>query len=349
MALSKKGLSVILTLLLAAGLALPAAAQRTIGTPEEVLVLPEASWLPGFLHRDIRQAIGIILRNTLSQFQTGDADTDEIDRLFASLPLLREDDELPGKERFRTLGMFLVKWIWPGIRGLRLVLMETEDPGVYWLGAVYNDRQGNQYYVFDLPRPIEYHRDTGVFRATQENGIFGIGFDYDAYQHMVFSSRNPFLGRFGYNKFYDAAAPLLGVMLDTFRIPFHYEGTDYMLQAWKGSYFGSFNGAEVGLYQKPPERFIAHYDPAELVLPMEFSLHVDGDALFSTGLWPRWWLAAFQYGPKRTIASASELRLEYSAVLEDEGLLAALLSALERYRPEGMTFEVDGPRLKIMW
>ena len=335
-------------MLLTAGLALPAAAQRTIATPEEALVLPEAPHL-GFLHPDTRQAIVTILSNTLSQFKTGNADTDEIDQLFASLPLLREGDELPEPERFRTLGMFLAKWMWPGVRGLHMVLMETEVPGIYWLGAVYNDRQRNHYYVFDLPRPIEYHRETGIFRATQENGIFGIAVDYDSYQHMVFSSRNPFVGSFGYNKLYDAMAPLLAIMLDTFRVPFHYEGTDYMLQAWKGSYFGFFNGAEVGLYQKPPERFIAHYDPADLILPMAFELYLDGELLFSTGEWPRWWLAAFQYGPRRTIASASELRLEYSVVFEDKDMLAALLSALERDRPEGMAYEIDGLRLSFVW
>ena len=232
---------------------------------------------------------------------------------------------------------------------LNLVLMETEDPAVYWLGAVYNDRQRNQYYVFDLPRPIEYHRDTGIFRATQENGVFGIAVDYDAYQHMVFSSRNPFVGCFGYNKLYDALAPLLGIKLDTFRIPFLYDGTDFMMQAWKGSYFIFFHGAEVGLYQKPPERHIAHYDPADLILPMEFDLYLDEELLFSTGEWPRWWLAAFQYGPRRSIASARELLLAYTVVFEDEEMLAALLPALERDKPESMTYEVDGLRLRFVW
>jgi len=125
MALYKKVLSAILALLLAAGLALPAAAQRTINTPEEALVLPEASRLQGFLHRDTRQAVKIILGNTLSQFVTGDADTDEIDQLFASLPLLRESDELPGQERFRTLGMLLAKMMWPGIQG-RTATLHTD-------------------------------------------------------------------------------------------------------------------------------------------------------------------------------------------------------------------------------
>jgi len=36
-------------------------------------------------------------------------------------------------------------------------------------------------------------------------------------------------------------------------------------------------------------------------------------------------------------------------VFDDEGLLAALLPALERGMPEGMVFEIDGLKLSFSW
>jgi hypothetical protein len=166
---------------------------------------------------------------------------------------------------------------------------------------------------------------------------------------MVFSSQLPFLGWFGFNLIYDAAAPLVGIVLDTIRVPFQYNDMDWMMQIWKGSYFGGFHGAEFGFYQRQVTgRFLNHYQPAlDTILPMQLWVYHGDELLFSTEEWPRWWLAAMQYSNE--VLCYNELRMEATIEFASETMLRAFLPAFEAHSPEGVSWSVDGLNFWFEW
>jgi hypothetical protein len=87
------------------------------------------------------------------------------------------------------------------------------------------------------------------------------GFEYDEEQGIYYSQMNPLQRKFGFNRVYDMAAPLAGMIYSTKRIEFEYEGREWMIQIWKGQY-GITSGAEIGLYNRDPERNF-QYDCAD--------------------------------------------------------------------------------------
>jgi len=319
-------LSLILAVLIAASTSVP-----SVAAP---LLSPQA-----------RAVVGQVLRNTRNQFVTGNASYEAIERLFASLPVLPNDgtDTQAFGEALRALWRH-------GVHNGTIVLKETAEEGVYLLGALYDDLLRREKQLFDFLGTIEYNSLTGFFQGENGRGVFGIGFDYDAMQYMVRSSAQSWLKALGYNKFYDAAAPMLGIMIDTLRFPFSYDGQDWMVQMWKGNYFTAFHGAEIGLYQKPPERRAGHYNSSALDLPLSLKVYNGGNLLFSTGEHDSWWMAGFQYGnPRKNIFPADRLRVEGSIRFPEKGMLDAFYAAFNVLKPVGVTGEVDGLLFNFVW
>ena len=285
-----------------------------------------------------------VLGNTLGQFLTGSASSEEIARLFASLPVLPDEDDI--------LNLWeALRAVWArGVLNATVALRETAEEGVYQLGLLYNDLLRREKQVFDFLGTIEYNAVTGFFKGENGRGVFGIGFDYDSLQYMVRSSAQSWLKALGYNKLYDALAPLLGVMIDTLRFPFTYEGRDWMVQLWKGTYFAFFDGAEIGLYSKPQGRRVDHYDSSELALPLSLEVYNGDTLLFSTGEHESWWMAGFQYGnPLVNIFPAGKLRVEGSMRFPDRGMLEAFYAVFEKLKPASITGGIDGMTFNFVW
>lgn len=334
----KKVQSKLLSGLLAVGIAVFAALPCAAAESQT----PRQSWL---LAPQALDVVGRVLANTARRFRTGGDDYDEIVRLFASLPVL-PDDGADSQSLWEALRAIFAGGVYNGT----VVLKETAGEGVYLLGARYNDRQRREKQVFDFIGEIEYNSLTGFFKGKDGRGVLGIGFDYDASQYLVRSAAQSWLKVMGYNAFYDAVAPLLGVMIDTQRFPFEYGGEDWMVQMWKGIYFASFHGAEVGLYHKPPGRGVDHYDAAALALPLSLEVYSGGELLFSTGEHDSWWMAGFQYGsPLVNIFSARELRVEGVMRFPEKGMLEAFRAAFDRLKPPGLTGTAQGLAFRFVW
>jgi len=321
-----KLLSILLAIAITAGAAVPCAALPA--------VQPQSLWV-----------VASVLGNTLNQFLTGNASGEEITRIFASLPVLPDD----GAHTQDVWDMLRGMWI-SGIRDGTIVLKETAEEDVYQLGLTYNNLLRREKQVFDFRGTIEYNAKTGFFQGEDGRGVFGIGFDYDALQHMVRPSSNSWLQKLGYNEFYDAMAPLLGVLIDTLRFPFSYDGWDWMVQLWKGTYFAAFHGAEVGLYRKPQDRRVDHYDSAGMDLPLSLKVYHDDNLLFSTGEHDSWWIAGFQYGnPFVSIYPAAKLWVEGSVQFADKGMLDAFYGVFDKLKPAGITGGRDGLTFNFIW
>ena len=120
------------------------------------------------------------------------------------------------------------------------------------------------------------------------------GFEYDEEQGIYYSQMNPLQRKFGFNRVYDMAAPLAGMIYSTKRIEFEYEGREWMIQIWKGQY-GITSGAEIGLYNRDPERNF-QYDCVddEDLITMQFDFYNQNEKVFSRGPEKHWWLTGFK-------------------------------------------------------
>lgn len=120
------------------------------------------------------------------------------------------------------------------------------------------------------------------------------GFEYDEKQGIYYSQMNPLQRKFGFNVGYDMAAPLTGMIYDTRRIEFEYDGREWMVQIWKGQY-GITSGAEIGLYNRDPSKNF-QYDCAddEDLIEMQFDFYNQNELVFSRGPEKHWWLTGFK-------------------------------------------------------
>jgi len=309
------------------------------------------------LHRDTRRGTATILRNTASQFITGDADRQEIRDLFGAMPRVSPETVGP-QAQFRNIFDFFAQMAWPGIRQMDFVLMETDEENIYWFGVRHQDWLGRTRYVFHVPEPIIYDRNTGVFEASNGRGIFGVAFDYDSEQHMVFASQQPWLAWWGYNVLIDRiVAPMANVQIDTVRVPFYYDGHDWKVQIWRGNYFTGFHGAEFGFYRLAWHCDVlnfSHFEAAEdFLVPMTMDVYHGSNRLFATA-GTRWWIAAFQYGQpfgrNRTVVNYQDLRMYGTIEFDSAEMLAAFVESFEENKRDvDMHGEVDGMVFSFVW
>ena len=114
----------------------------------------------------------------------------------------------------------------------------------------------------------------------------------------IFNSRLSFQWIFGYNMVYNFLAPVIGAYIDTLRCQFYYNGRNWKIMLWKGSYFfGATTGAEIGLYTRPLSRNVMHYDCARIPdwIGMAFSLYDNDHLVVTRPMETRWWQTAYAF------------------------------------------------------
>ena len=101
---------------------------------------------------------------------------------------------------------------------------------------------------------------------------------------------------FGFNRMYDSFSFLIAADMDTLRCKFSYEGRDWLVQLWKGTYGAGFGlGGEIGIYSKAQWLPIEHYGsaPRKDWLGMEMSIYDRERRLFTRPFESSWWCTGF--------------------------------------------------------
>ncbi len=176
------------------------------------------------------------------------------------------------------------------------------------------------------------------------------GFEYDEKQGIYYSQMNPLQRKFGFNLVYDMAAPLAGMIYDTKRIEFEYDGREWMIQIWKGQY-GITSGAEIGLYNRDPERNF-QYDCAddEDLIEMQFDFYNQNELVFSRGPEKHWWLTGF-----KVFHSGVPLLIDLDMTLTftDKQMAQAFVKSLRETAKTSLldpiTYKVSGSTVYIHW
>ena len=200
---------------------------------------------------------------------------------------------------------------------------------------------------------------TAFYKAsTQENetiakleksGIFG--YLYDPAENCFYTSGDPWQRNIGYNEVFDWCAPFTLINFDTERLYFTYKDKDWLVQLWKGQYGLIFYGAEVGVYYKPTDRELAHFDCVndDDMLKMSLDFYVKSS---TTGRWSKkfsrpygeyWWCTGFLAGNIGN--NFDRLRYVLRITMKDTEMLKVFKQALNStdlsYRIDGLDVYID--------
>lgn len=188
--------------------------------------------------------------------------------------------------------------------------------------------------------------------ALFENGLAGYKFNSEG--NFYFTADDPWQRNFGYTEAFDTAAPFVSIYMDTMRVKFRYKNKDWMVQFWKGQYGLAFIGSEIGVYTKPLDRTIDHYDAAsnEDALYMACTCYRDGDVIFSREYAKYWWCTGFVPGQLKSFSDRTELAVKCRITMKDEEMLNAFISSLKaapNNLVEGRHYAVEGLDVFITW
>ena len=184
--------------------------------------------------------------------------------------------------------------------------------------------------------------DSIYSEAMEKSGVFG--YLFDPKELYFYTADDPWQRNVGYNSIFDTTSNIALIDFDTVRLRFEYGGKDWMIQLWKGQYGLLFYGAEVGVYTKPKDREVMHYDCASddemLKMSMDFLEKKNGkwNRRFTRPYGYYWWCTGFIPGNK--LGDYSGLGLDMRITAKDNEMLAGIKSALEKnkieYRQDGL-------------
>ncbi len=188
--------------------------------------------------------------------------------------------------------------------------------------------------------------DDSVDRPLSESGV--AGYLYDPDEKCFYTAADPWQRTVGYNQIFDVVSPTVLIDFDTVRFKFDYDKKNWVIQVWKGQYGLLFYGAEIGVYNKPADRRVHHFDAVSdeerLQMSMDFYEYKKG--IFGKNYWKKqfsrpydyyWWCTGFIPGNRND--EFEKLRVDARITAVDYDMLSALVSAIEK---EGIVCQVKG-------
>ena len=167
---------------------------------------------------------------------------------------------------------------------------------------------------------------------------------------LVYATINGWMRSYGFTIIYDilvAMTPLLW-NYDTRRFKFDYDGLEWMIQIWKGSYLIT-NGGEVGLYNRAPGSKGTYYDCAtdDQLLEMTLQIYHGEDLLVDLGPQMHWWINGFHMSDRMYVPES--LTMHFSLVMPDEDMLNAFCKAMDEHYKKDVSYTVDGLTVSVVW
>lgn len=327
----------------------------------------ESTVKASFLSAQAKEVLSVVVENIVNEAKTGTSDSQEVLDVINSLPVYEEGQERtdrkdvnvnPLKKAFCDTAKKLVNDNLPnglvknllnhltsGMYDLYIYLVPiAEEENTYYIYCDYVDNENQATVVFT---GIKYNKATGKLHGKDNNGLMGIGFDYDAKNYTVTTPVNVWMRDMGYSVLYDTIGSLGFMETDTVRVKFEHGGKHWMFQFWKGNYgFGLLNGAELGIYNKTDKNaFSYNCATDEEMLVMSTTLRTTDEIFIEREEMRHWWMCGFRFGPP---VDKAELVMESTVLFEDGEMMNAFLEAVKEYSDE-MKVTADGMKVSIIW
>ncbi|MBQ2828806.1 MAG: DUF4474 domain-containing protein [Clostridia bacterium] len=319
-----------------------------------------------FLSAESQEVLSVVIKNIVNEAKTGTSESEEVLEAINSLPIhengeVRTDRESvdvspitvavceKAKELINemipdgTINHFL-NHLANGMYDLYVYLVPIEG-SLYYIYCDYVDNYNDPEVVFT---GIKYDMETGKLYGQDDNGLMGIGFDYDAKNYIITTPRKVWMRDMGYSILYDIVGGMGFMDTDTVRVKFEHGGKHWMFQFWKGNYgFGRLNGVELGIYNKTDKNaFSYNCATDEEMLDMSITLKNGEETLIEREEMRHWWMCGFRFGPG---LDPEDLAMESTIQFEDEAMMNAFLEAAEEYSDEMEVTSDETMKVTIIW
>jgi hypothetical protein len=192
---------------------------------------------------------------------------------------------------------------------------------------------------------------TGELYNHDGKGILGLGFNFNFKDMIIYTVVDAWTREFGFAVIYDVIANTIGVYnYETRRYHFDYDGLEWMIQVWKGTYFYVTNGAEVGIYNRvPDEEMGTFYNCAtdDQMMEMQMKLSYKDKVLINTTPQKHWWLTGFHLSG--TVYEPASLTMVYSIKFPNATMLKAFTDAVDKEENGDATYTIKDTTVTIVW
>lgn len=224
----------------------------------------------------------------------------------------------------------------------------TDNPDVYQVcfNMVYRDG-----FYETMRTGMLIDTKTGEMYNNDGKGMLGLGFNFNFKDMVIYTVVDAWTRNFGFAVLYDTIANAVGIYkYETRRYHFDYDGLEWMIQVWKGTYFYVTNGAEVGIYNRVPgEEMGTFYNCAndDQMMEMQMKLSYKDKVLINTKPQVHWWLTGFHLSG--TVYDPASLTMVYSIKFPNATMLKAFTDAIDREENGDATYTVNGTTVTINW
>lgn len=231
---------------------------------------------------------------------------------------------------------------------IELYAEPTEDPVIYEIcfNMVFRDGVKEKIRTGML-----VNTENGELYNGDGKGMLGLGFNFNFKDMVIYTVVDAWTRNFGFAVIYDVIANTIGVYdYETRRYRFDYDGLEWMIQVWKGTYFYVTNGAEVGIYNRVPgEEMGTFYNCAndDQMMEMQMKLLYKDKVLINTAPQKHWWLTGFHLSGR--VYEPASLTIIYSITFPDTTMLKAFTDAVDKEESGDATYTVSGTTVTVNW
>ncbi len=231
---------------------------------------------------------------------------------------------------------------------IELFVEPTKDPAVFEICFNMVFRDGAKETIHT---GMNINTQTGELSDVNGTGMLGLGFNFNFKDMVIYTVVDAWTRSFGFAVLYDVAANAVGVYdYVTRRYHFDYDGLEWMIQVWKGTYFYVTNGAEVGIYNRVPgEEMGTFYNCAndEQMMEMQMKLMYKDKVLINTTPQKHWWLTGFHLSG--VVYEPASLTMIYSIKFPNAEMRNAFTNAVDNEENGDVTYNVSGNTVTVKW
>lgn len=224
----------------------------------------------------------------------------------------------------------------------------TDDPVVFQVCFNMIYRDGNQNTIHS---GMLIDTETGEMYNNDGKGMLGLGFNFNFKEMIIYTVVDAWTRNFGFAVLYDITANVIGIYdYETRRYHFDYDGLEWMIQVWKGTYYIVTNGAEIGIYNRVPgEEMGTFYNCAtdDQMMEMQMKLSYKDKVLINTAPQKHWWLTGFHLSG--TVYEPASLTMVYSIKFPNITMLKAFTDAVDMEEHHDTTYTVNGTTVTVNW